>query len=571
MIVLGIHDGRDSGIALIDGGEVVYAANEERYTREKLHFGFPFLALQHMFRHTGIKPKDIHAVTTGFEAMVENSKVTYNYTQEPRLHHKIYTMLAKGMGQFLNGKFVAKSSLQFLKILSQNKKELKQNIRNFGIEVPIHFMNHHLSHAASAYYTCGKETAIIVSSDGGGDGISGGIFLGQDKKLKDYTIFSKLNSAGIFWEMITQICGFNPERHGGKITGLAAYSKGGDAYFVLSKFFGYCLKSGGMENKKHFAFQNAYNFIYKHLKRFDREELAAGAQRLLDEVFVQTVKDAIDRHKISDIALAGGTFANVLTNYKIRQISDVNSIHIFPHFGDGGIAVGSALLYCAQNKPFPIKEIEHLFWGDEWAEPQIRLELEATRGISYKKVNDPGYHIAEAIANKQVVGVFHGRMEYGPRALGHRSILAEPTDPTMMDWLNKRLARTEFMPFAPIILEEDAYKYFENFKDSEYPSKFMTICMQCTPLCKEKAPGVVHLDGTARPQAVSFRSDPYIYNALIHYRERTGLPLFINTSFNKHEEPIVGSPIDALSELKRGAVDVLFLESFMVKLEGPEV
>jgi carbamoyltransferase len=134
----------------------------------------------------------------------------------------------------------------------------------------------------------------------------------------------------------------------------------------------------------------------------------------------------------------------------------------------------------------------------------------------------------------------------------------------MMDWLNKRLVRTEFMPFAPIIVEEEAPKWFYNFEQAAYPSRFMTICLDCTPLCKEKAPGVVHLDGTARPQAVSQSNDPYTHKALREYEKLTGLPLAINTSFNKHEEPIVGSPADAISELKRNAVDVVFIENYEV-------
>jgi carbamoyltransferase len=232
--------------------------------------------------------------------------------------------------------------------------------------------------------------------------------------------------------------------------------------------------------------------------------------------------------------------------------------------GDGGMAVGSALLLAAQMGETRPHELHDVYWGDDWTDAAIRADLEAAHGIRWMRHDDPAPAIGEAMANKRVVGVFQGRMEYGPRALGHRSILAEPTDTTMMDWLNKRLCRTEFMPFAPIIIEEEASKWFHNFEVSAYPSRFMTICVDCTPLCKEKAPGVVHRDGTARPQAVRADNDGYTHRALREYEKRTGLPLAINTSFNKHEEPIVGSPADAISELKRNAVDVLFLENYEV-------
>ncbi len=568
MIVLGIHDGKDAGVALIDGGKVLFAANEERYSRRKLHFGFPFIALERLFRHTGVKPSDIQAVTVGFEAMVENSEAAYDYSAEPRLHQKVYSVLTRSLGPLMNTRAAAYGSLQLMKLLAQNKDELRQNVRNAGIEAPIHFLNHHRSHAASAYYTCGKKEALVITSDGGGDAISGGIYVGRNGSLDGRTTFSKLNSAGIFWEIVTQICGFNPERHGGKITGLAAYADGEEAYRILSDIFGYSKKSGGLENFGQRAFQDAFNLVRKRVEHLGIEELSSGAQRLLDEIFVKTTQDAIERHRVRHVALAGGTFANVRTNLMIREIPGVESVYVFPHMGDGGIALGSALLHHAEQEPLPAAEIVDVFWGDAWTESQIRAELESTPGVRYERLEEPADSIADSLSRKEVVGVFQGRMEYGPRALGHRSILAEPTDTTMMDWLNKRLARTEFMPFAPIILEEEAPKYFERFDGSAYPSKFMTICLRCTPLCREKAPGVVHLDGTARPQTVNARVDAYVHRALSRYRDKAGLPVAINTSFNKHEEPIVGSPADALSELKRGAVDVLFIEKFRVTVAG---
>ncbi|MEE9270927.1 MAG: carbamoyltransferase C-terminal domain-containing protein [Candidatus Krumholzibacteria bacterium] len=568
MLLLGLHDGKDSGVSLLQDGRVLFAANEERYSRRKLHFGFPFLAMERMFRFTGVRPQDIDAVTVGFEAMVEDSEASYDYAAEPRLHQKVYSVLTRSLGPLMNTRLAAYGSLQLMKLMSQNKEELEQNVRNADIQAPIHYLNHHMSHAASAYYSSGCPDAIVISSDGGGDGISGGIYVGRDGVLRNETTFSKLNSAGIFWEIITQICGFNPERHGGKITGLAAYSDGDKAYKILSEIFGYSTRTGGLANRRRLAFRDAFEYVRERVGDMDIQELSSGAQRLLDEVFVQTAADAVKRHGIPHVTLAGGTFANVRTNLLIREIPGVESVFVFPHMGDGGIGLGSAQLLQAQNGGTPVEELSDLYWGDDWNTSQIRAELEVSRGITWKEISDPAHAIGKALAQKQVVGLFQGRMEFGPRALGHRSILAEPTDTKMMDWLNQRLARTEFMPFAPIILEEEAPNYFKDFAGMSYPAKFMTICMRCTPLCKEKAPGVVHLDGTARPQTVSAAVDPYLHEALSKHNEITGLPLAINTSFNKHEEPIVGSPADAISELKRGAVDVLFLESFRVRAHG---
>ena len=278
------------------------------------------------------------------------------------------------------------------------------------------------------------------------------------------------------------------------------------------------------------------------------------------------MRDAHARYGLSHVLLAGGTFANVRLNQKILEVPGIESVYVHPNMGDGGIAVGGALLLAAEQGEARPYELRDVYWGDDWSDTAIRAELEGSRGIQWQRLDDPADAIGDAMAQKQVVGVFQGRMEYGPRALGHRSILAEPTDTTMMDWLNKRLSRTEFMPFAPIVIEEEAPRFFEDFARSAYPARFMTICLECTPYCVEQAPGVVHKDGTARPQSVREDTDPYTYRALRAYERRTGLPLAINTSFNKHEAPIVGSPADAIDELKRGSVDVLYLENYEAKV-----
>ncbi len=564
MNVLGIHDGKDAGVALVVDGRVVFAANEERYSRQKMHFGFPFLALQKLSQFTGVEPKDIDHVTVGFEAMVEKSGEAYDYEAEPRLHQKVFSALTRTLGGVMDTRAATYGALQVLKFMSQNKVELKQNLSNRGIEAPVHFFNHHLTHAASAYYTSGHEEALIITSDGGGDAISGGIYVARDGRIENKSTFSKLNSAGIFWEIITQLCGFNPERHGGKITGLAAYADGEEAYKILSQIYGYNPRTGGMENFKKLAFRDAFEFVRSKAGHLGIEELSSGAQRLLEETFVQTVRDAFARYPVPHVLLAGGTFANVRLNQKILEVPGIESVYVHPHMGDGGMAVGSALVFAAQQGHTHPHELSDVYWGDDWSDTAIRAELERAHGLTWRRLDDPSDAIADAMASKKIVGIFQGRMEYGPRALGHRSILAEPTDPTMMDWLNKRLCRTEFMPFAPIIVEEEAPLFFNNFSASEYASRFMTICVDCTPLCKEKAPGVVHKDGTARPQSVRATTEPYIHKALRAYQRKTGLPLAINTSFNKHEEPIVGSPADAISELKRNGVDVLFLENYEV-------
>jgi carbamoyltransferase len=564
MNILGIHDGRDAGVALVADGRVVFAANEERYSRQKMHFGFPFLALQKLCRFTGLEPGDVDHVTVGFETTAERSGEAYDYEAEPRLHEKVYAALTRIPGGVADSRAASYAALQVLKLLSLSKEELRQNLENAGITAPVTFLNHHLAHAASAYYTSGHEAAVIVTSDGGGDAISGGIYLGRDGRIENKSTFSLLDSAGVFWEIVTQLCGFNPERHGGKITGLAAYADGQEAYDILRQLWGPNAAVGGLENSKKLAFREAFEWLRSKAGHLGIEELSSGAQRVLEEAFVATVRVALERWGIPHVVLAGGTFANVRLNQRILAIPGIESLYVYPHMGDGGVAVGSALLFGAQQGEVRPHALRDVFWGDDWSDGAILAELERTRGLRWRRVEDPAEAIAAALAERRVVGVFHGRMEYGPRALGHRSILAPPDDPTMMDWLNRRLCRTEFMPFAPVVLEEEAPRWFAGFEPAAYATRFMTICVDCTPLCKEKAPGVVHRDGTARPQAVRADADPLTHRTLQAYARRTGLPLAVNTSFNRHEEPMVGSPADALAELKRDSVDMLYLENYEV-------
>ena len=469
MNILGIHDGKDAGVALVVDGRVVWAANEERYSRRKMHFGFPFLSLQKLLQVSGLAGRDIDHVTVGFEAMVEVPGEKCDYEAAQRLHRKVYSTLARTLGGVMDTKAATYGALQVLKLLSQNKIGLKQNLADIGVTAPVHFVNHHLAHAASAYYTANHSDALIVTSDGGGDAISGGIYIARDGRIENRSTFSKLNSAGMFWEIITQLCGFNPERHGGKITGLAAYADGDGAYRVLSAIYGYNSRRGGMENYPKLAFRDAFDYMRDKAGHFSIEELSSGAQRILEESFVATVRDAYAKYKIPHVLLAGGTFANVRLNQKILQIPGIESVFVHPHMGDGGLAVGSALLFAARQGDARPQELTDVYWGDEWNGAEIRAELERSNGVRFRKLQEPWERIGEALSQKKVVGVFHGRMEYGPRALGHRSILAEPTDTTMMDWLNKRLCRTEFMPFAPIIVEEEASDYFANFAASRVP------------------------------------------------------------------------------------------------------
>jgi carbamoyltransferase len=231
--------------------------------------------------------------------------------------------------------------------------------------------------------------------------------------------------------------------------------------------------------------------------------------------------------------------------------------------GDGGLATGAALYtYAKENELRPFK-LNNVYFGPEFSNEEIEEAIlrHRLKAIYIKNIEN---YIAEKVAEKKVVGCFDGRMEYGPRALGNRSILADPTDRSINDWLNKRLRRTEFMPFAPSILKEAAPDYYVGYERGSYPASFMTITFDDTKEA-QKAKAVVHVDNTTRPQVVSKEQNPRYYKILKLYEDKTGLPILVNTSFNIHEEPIVCSPEDAIISFKKDMVDVLTMRNWVIE------
>jgi carbamoyltransferase len=268
---------------------------------------------------------------------------------------------------------------------------------------------------------------------------------------------------------------------------------------------------------------------------------------------------------IRRVVLSGGVFANVKLNQRIAELESVRDIYVFPAMGDEGLALGAALYGLSRKNSMKPFRFQNLYFGPEFTDQEIESELKKN-GLNYHRYSDSelAIKVADLLSNGKVVALFRGRMEFGPRALGHRTILFQTTDVTVNDWLNRRLKRTEFMPFAPVTLEEESKRCYRNVENCLYSSRFMTITLDCLPWMKEISPAVVHLDGTARPQIISREQEPFYYDILQRYFEKTGIPSLINTSFNMHEEPIVCSPADAVKAIQSGQMDSLAIGPFLV-------
>ncbi|MBI3309276.1 MAG: carbamoyltransferase, partial [Candidatus Melainabacteria bacterium] len=271
-------------------------------------------------------------------------------------------------------------------------------------------------------------------------------------------------------------------------------------------------------------------------------------------------------NKLTKLALAGGAFANVKLNQKISELKNVEEISVFPHMGDGGLATGAAYVLLSKKKLIKPYTLNNAYLGTDYTNEDYIQALENnSKSVAYSRVTNIACTIAKALQEGKVVAYFNGRMEYGPRALGNRSIFISAKDPSINQWLNEKLCRSEFMPFAPMILKEKESEYFKNLDSKHKCTKFMTITTQVTNKALTNTPAAVHIDGTARFQSITKDQNPVIHEMLESYYKLTGIPAVINTSFNMHEEPIVESPRDAVKAFLQGGLDILVLGNYIVE------
>jgi carbamoyltransferase len=575
MNVLGITDGITCGAAAVRDGHIVAAVNEERLVRKKMAFGFPSRAIREVLRLARWSPGDVDrvAVATRDNYFANECRPWDGWFESKRdgsLRSRIFAAASllgpsagtvRGLGRVYH--HVRRP------IFVSRRRRIESILREeFDVTARVAFLNHHYAHAASAYYTSGFEDALVVTLDGGGDGASSQVYEVTGGKFRRLNEVSSYDSLGNYYAYVTAVCGFKAQKHEGKITGLAAH--GVPKYVdVLDGLITY--RDGQIVNDGRLLFSGALPAIRQVLPPdYRREDLAASIQVHAEQLVTSYVRYWLDRVRARDVALAGGVFANVRINQRVHELESVRRLFVHPAMDDSGLAVGAALLVAHGGQPGAPGPLPHVYVGPAYGAAEIEAALKAT-DLPYRYSVNVEAEVARLLAEGHVVARFNGPMEYGPRALGNRSILYSPTDPSVNEWLNVSLRRTEFMPFAPSTLEEHAGLCYENVGGATVPARFMTITFQCTPWMRERCPGVVHLDGTARPQLVSRATNRSYYTIIDEFRKRTGLPTIINTSFNIHEEPIVCSPDDAIRAFRTGHLDYLAIGDYLVKNPGAPV
>lgn len=572
MQILGIWDGITGGAALVRDGEIAAAVNEERLERKKMAVGFPWQSIEKVMELSGASPSDIDfvAVAQNYLYFVREPVPFKGWFSQIKRSKKYMQYISSYATPLLGSTQYSWSLYHRLKgvLTKGRKKKIRTILKDeYKLLCPIEFVDHHHAHACSAYFTSGFENASVITMDGGGDGVSSRAYRVENGKFTELTSIDSYNSLGNYYSYVTHICGFTPQKHEGKITGLAAY---GEPIYkdLLKTLISY--HDGKIQNTGNVYYWSAIRKIKKLLPEdFKKEDLAASMQHVLEDVAAEYIRYCIKKSGFKNLALAGGVFANVKLNQRIHELEEVESIFIHPGMADGGLAVGAAYAIEAEHdlSSMPTGEksrLKNVYFGLEYTNKEIESVL-IEHGLKFDYFDEIEVEVARLLAEGKVVARFAGKMEYGPRALGNRSILYQPSEPTVNDWLNKKLNRTEFMPFAPATLEEYADKCYKDIKGAEDTSRFMTITFECTEWMKKTCKGVVHLDGTARPQLVDKEANPEYYKIIKEFMMLTGLPSIINTSFNMHEEPIVCSPYDAVRAFMRGGLDYLAIGNYLVK------
>ena len=603
MIILGLQIEHDGTAAVVDGeGRVLAAVGEERLSRVKNHWGFPFRAIAECLRIAGISARDVDVVAIGGTeaAAAYVTRASFSRANDGRLD-VFRAPLPMGVRTGLLFSAVTGGLLRSPESVERDRGDLRlklvhRALRDLGLDrAPVTLVDHHHAHAASAYFTSGWDRCLAVTMDQYGDGLCATASECRDGKIHRLSGSGDIFSPGVFYTEITRFLGFRRHRHEGKITGLAAY---GDPSVCIDRLrpcltldpahldrFAPAFDDMARDAGYHRRLDEAWRLIAKGeptglnlyaLQRYFEatlrgvapKDVAAAAQRVLEEFATAYVALFVKDAAAARIALGGGTFANVRVNQRIREIPGVADVFVHPHMTDGGLAVGAALSVAAdakaaQGDALRPRRLDHVFFGPDPSAAEIEQAVRRS-GFPAVFVPESERRIAAMIHGGLIVGRVDGAMEYGPRALGNRSILVRPTDRTVNDWLNKRLHRTEFMPFAPAMLAEDGPRVFASVSGLEYAAEFMTVTMDVRPEWHDRAPAVVHVDGTARPQFVTPRSNPKFYEIIREYARLSGLPMLINTSFNIHEEPIICTAEDGVKGLRDGAVDVLALGDWFV-------
>ncbi len=559
----------DSAASLIKDGELIAAVEEERFSRVKHHAGFPYRAIQFCLDHAGITLKDVEHVG--------------HYWKPWILRHKAIqaaksAFISSDMFKARADRGIAQVSESYLGMF-KHPKRLREHFGPSNFK--FHYLEHHQTHAASAFFVSPFDSAAIMTWDGTGEDTTTLFSRGKANKIEVLKRIKLPHSLGQFYSAVTNYIGF--DMFAGdewKVMGLAAYGKPKYYDFFREKVLttdgngGFRFDISVLDHHlaKHYKFPDA---IVNELgpPRLPGAELtehhwdiACSAQKALEDTAIHLIKDLKQMTDEENLCMAGGVAFNSVMNGRIFHETPFKRFYVQAAAGDAGCSLGAAMMVWHQKLGNPRKfEMNSAYWGPGFSNDACRAALDAA-GLKYTTLTDDELlpKLAKMISDGAIVGWFNGRMELGPRALGARSFLADPRRADMREILNDKVKLREwFRPLAPSMLEEHGAEVF----GVEHHDPFMITVIKVAEEYKSKIPAVVHVDGTARPQMVNKETNPRYWNLINEFKKLTGIPMLLNTSFNV-QEPIVCSPQDAINTFKNSNFDALVLENNLVVREA---
>ena len=558
----------DSAAALLKDGHVIAAVEEERFSRKKFDDGFPKMAIDWCLNECAISPKQIDSVAFYDKPILKFERLLDNYI----------AVAPRGMYSFLD------TIPKWLHKRLWIKNEIKNHLKDF--KGNIIFPEHHMSHAAYAFYTSEFDESAILTIDGVGEWTTASFGIAKNNKIQLTNDIRWPHSLGLFYSAFTYFLGFKVNEGEYKLMGLSSYGK--PKYYDLIKENLIDVKNDGSIhlNMKYFAFtydkvmtnENfAQLFGIPPRKEGQKTEqihydIGASAQKVLEDVMLKMVNHIYLKTKMKNLCMSGGVALNGVANYQILKNGPFDNVHIPPSPGDGGSAVGCAqYLYFVHNNKKRIIEKNHskliqenVYVGPSYNDEDIIKFLDSNN-IKYEKFEKQSLlkKTAQLISTGNIVGWYQGKMEWGPRALGNRSILADPRNASMKDILNEKIKHREsFRPFAPSVLEE----YASDFFDIDIPSPYMLMVAKVKK--PEIIPAVTHVDGTGRLQTVSNDANPLYYDLINEFYKITGVPVIINTSMNVMGEPIVNTPEQAYQMIVKTDMDCLVMGNNLIFSDG---
>ncbi|HYL64868.1 MAG TPA: carbamoyltransferase [Candidatus Methylomirabilis sp.] len=556
MITLGINYSQmhDSSACVVRDGELLFAVAEERISRVKHDARFPHNAIRACLEFARIDAARVDEVCFGWQAPGAGF----------RHDLKCYAS-GKMPATYVNG---LNSTLHFLSMWHQHGGA-KRFVEILGeTKARMRFIGHHFAHAISAYAYSGFDEAAVVVMDGRGAWEATSIWHGRDGKIEHVWTIPFPDSVGYFYSEFTEYLGFHRNSDEWKVMGLAPYGKPGVdlRLFIEPEAGPYKVHARKLAPNGAAPFaEMVQRFGPRRVPESEIEErhkdVAYAVQDACELAMMSVVKAAIEKTKSRNVCLAGGVALNSKANGKILASELVEKLFVQPAASDDGVALGAALAPYLDSGRLPMKEMRHAYLGPAFDDEAIEKALE-TYKLKYTKLGDAAATAAELLSRGKILGWYQGRMEFGPRALGSRSILADPRDPEMKEKVNNAVKFREWWrPFAPSMKKEAARDYLESATDSP----FMILTAQVRPEKRAVIPAVTHVDGSARPQTVEQKINPLYWRLLDEFEKRTSVPVVMNTSFNLRGEAIVHTPTDAIRTFFSSGMDALVIGSFLVE------